>query len=1120
MTGVDVVILVALSEEFDTFQKYDFYELGEKEELGPFSQYRFSFFDKHNVSRNGVVVLVNDMGSKIRDATIEACRQHGPRIVINAGISGRLNTDAKLGDLVIPSHINLYAERGAAVQSGKGYVLQAGGSAIPIERELRNSISEPQFLSKVGFPTFLDFCSIHGFHLTESDIEKTKAWITEGEVSQSPNAVVGPFAVGPLVGKAESFKLFLKGTDKNVLAIDMESGYVGDAIENMNRRTRPDFIAIRSVSDTGDQRKKEFDAVGSGAFRQWAMNNIVSILQKFIEHQYEFQDTKEAPSAKQDPPQSLEPSTEQLNLSSSHYADGYPGQNIDRSSLSDAKNSRFSNLRKKNNADQAPVTYEELIEELRSAPNGSLFLVEGAGGCGKSSMLRFVEDELNIADDAHKSIYINSRIVFEQMPERQADIAILDFFEKALQSYKDSDARLIVLFDELFGHPREEPIVEALLSVLDRMNGKAVLAFGFDHYETSKSKNGDKDGLYLYKKRYEAEFRLKNTNIFDRSKALPVIRGMLETGQDLDQSTTAEDIYGIALKLGFPYLNAFVVSLLLENRGKRLFEQSRSSTEFILHAMRDELKRREEKVKSGISFDDICVEALRVHIPELRRKGVSKDREWHRDYFDDNFAQFPKLVQTSFIANAVAHLMEFPPDGSHQLFKSLEIDHEDFYSIVFGCDVTSSIKDLLHNEELEERLLRSAVSICDKLKGPSLSFALYLAGRAVSPNGKSIAKDIFKLTDFLLENDLSETSAKDVRTISAVSNEDKFLRLATRTHFISAAYSGDADLTSEYIRRVINDPVEESLNRTFHLEYYGDHPARSFGSASISVRLELDETSEAWKRTRGVLQHRIRAAITQKTFSQVHKIHILTYFCILKSKHEQGLLSEWEVSEASEILQQLKNFLIDIGEQLTGFLHVLEHALQFDRYDLVDVIENLYKIKTIPRFGWVSRGFGTEVEGVETVGSHVLGSLILADILLPDLYPHMTLQEHYRVKDLLLTHDIGEAFVGDFHPSDQTKREEEKHAIALIDAMRVYGDYSNLRTFGERFEDFSEGTSQEARLAVAFDKLDAIFQALFYKEKFESTDEFQHFLSENFSRISDVKVRRFAQTILARAGVE
>lgn len=1120
MTDVEVVVLVALAEEFETLNKYGFYELSKREELGPFSQYYFSFYDKHKTRRQGVVVLVNDMGSTARDATNEVCHRHNPRIVINIGISGRLNTDAKLGDLVIPSYINLYAERGAAIQKGESYELQPGGSNVTIERELRNSISEPDFLNLANLPTFFDFCSSREVFLTEADIKKTQDWLDSGDVARSPKALVGPFAVGPFVGKAESFKDFLRATDKNVLAIDMESGYVGDTIESMRRQIRPDFIAIRAISDPGDQRKSEFDAVGNGAFRKWAMNNIITMLQRFLENQIELAHISEKFLTPSHPHHELPPTTGSSNMMGRHYADAYPGQKICKSATLEEKNRRFSNLRRKGDEGHDPIPYEQFIEELRSAPDGARILVEGPGGCGKSSMLRFIEEELNIGDDTHKSIYINSRAVFEQIPKQQMEVGAVDFFRNALRTYEQKDARLVVLLDELFGHPREETIVEALLSVLGEMDAKAVLAFGFDHYETSKSKNDSKDGLYLYRKRYDFEFRLKNTNISDRNKALAVIGGMLDTIPDLDPRLSADEIYDRAFNLGFPYLNAFVVSLILDNLRKPLFEKCRSSTDFILHAMRDELRRREEVMKFGISFEDICVEALRVHIPELRRRGVSKSREAQRDYFDDNFAQFPKLVQTSLIANAVAYLMEYPPDGSQQLFKRLEIDSDDFYSIVFGCDVTSSIKDLLHDEDLEEKLLKSAVSICNKMKGPSLSFALYLAGRAVSPNGKEIAKDIFRLTDFLRDNNFSENSAKDVRAISSVSKEDKFLRLATRTHFISAAYSGDAELTSEYIGRVLRDPVEESLNRTFHLEYYGDHPAQSFGSASISVRLELDEKSIAWKRTRGVLQHRIRRAIAEKNISQIEKIHILTYFCIIKSKHEQGLLSDREIEEASITIQQLKKFSIDLGRQLTGFLRVLEHALQLDRYDLIDVIEHLFRIKTTPRFGWVSRGFGAEDEHVETVGSHVLGSLLLADILLPDLYPHMTFQERYRVMVLLLTHDVGEAFVGDFDPNDHSKREEEKRAVELIDAMRVYGDFSNLSAFGERFADFSEGASQEAKLAIAFDKLDAIFQAYIYKDKFASTEEFRLFMSENLSRISDVKIRRFAQKILARSGID
>ena len=847
------------------------------------------------------------------------------------------------------------------------------------------------------------------------------------------------------------------------------------------------------------------------------MNNIVQIIQHFLEKEAEFPEKPISDVAKIERlPRNSPPNGEKVQH---HYAESYPGQKVNTRADIDAKNNRFSNLRRSVDGEHHSITYQEFLEELLSAADGAKYLVEGAGGCGKSSMLRFAEDEINNMADQHYAIYVNSRLVFDVLPNQQADIAAREYFKNILSINAKKGAKLVVLLDELFGHPREEMVVTALLDVLASIKGKAVLAFGFDHYETSKSNRGSHDGLYLYRMRYDAEFRLKNTNVFEPKKTIPIIEGILQTTDPIIIGTTAKNILDEVKRLGFPYLNTFVVSLVLENHGKRLFEESRSSTEFILHAMRDELKLRLDGSSMQVKFDDICVEALRVHIPELSRKGVSQKREWLREYYDENFAQFPKLVQTSLIANAVAKLMAYPPSGSQQLFESLEIDPQDFYSIVFGCDVTSSIKDLLHNEELEDRLLRSAISICDKVEGPSLSFALYLAGRAVSANGKAIAKEIFRLTNFLREKDPADMSMKDVRSISSVSREDKFLRLATRTHFISAAYAGEADITSEYIRRVLNDPIEESLNRTFHLEYYGDHPTKSFGSASISVRLELDDSSEGWKRTRGVLTQRITSAIANAEFSQVHRIHILTYFCIIKNKHEAGTLSKEEISDAKDIVNKLKPFTVELGKQLTGFLQVLDYVLQFDRFDIVDIIKKLYSIKITQRFGWVSRNFGPKGESLETVGSHVLGALLLADILLPDFYPHMKAHEVQKVKDILLTHDIGEAFVGDFHPNNQEKREEEKRAIALIDSMRVYGDFSNLRSFGSRFEEYSDGMTFEAKLAMGFDKLDAIVQAMIYKHKFNNIEEFDNFVSENLGRISDVKIRKFAQRVLSRAGI-
>lgn len=1110
MQNYDVLLLIALTEEMETFSKYGFFKLEAKQNVGPFLFYEFTFYDKHKKKRRGALLVANEMGSKMRDAAISFCKRFRTTLAINAGISGRLNSDARIGDVVLANEINLYAERSAAVQQGVSYTLQAGGSAISIDRTLRNSVSETSFSQSVGFPSFINFCTKYSFDISAEHAKKCEQWIEEGNVAGNPRIVVGNFACGSIVGKAEAFQDFLRSTNKNLIAIDMESGFAGDAILNLEEDEQPKFLSIRAISDPGNQDKKTFDSVGHGAFRQWAMHNIVVLIKKYLSHEADFQDHQTIVQVNN-------PLEQNGVEASSQYTEVYPGQSIDPSTSTELRNMRYSNLRKESEGLTKFSNYQQFLSELLSANPGARFLVEGSGGCGKSSMLRFAEIEINQSEDCHRAVYINSRKLFEKLPVDQVDEAIGSILLDLIGPTLREDESLIVLLDELFGHKREEALVSGMLNLANARKGKVLLAFGLDHYETSKTSANSPDGLYLFKIKYDAEFKLKNTNIVDDTKAIPLISGLLATGHNEIRNLNAKDVLRMIRDLGFPYINAFVISLVLDNRGKKLYRDCRSSTDFILHAMRDELNLRQKSSSENVTFTDVCIESLRTHTPELSKQRISPKRLKIQNYYDENFAQFPKLVQTCLIANAVAELMKYPPEGSRQLFDTYEIKSAHFYSIVFGCDVTACIKDLLHDADLEERLLKSALSICDNIEGPSLSFALYLAGRAVSANGKLIAKDIFKLTSFLVDDQSKFPKIDDIRSISEVSQDDKFLRLAIRTHFISAAYSEDLGRTTEYIGRVLSDPVEESLNRTFHLEYYGDHPLNTSGSASISVRLDLDESATGWKRTRGVLYHRISKAIATHSFSQIQRIHVLTYFCIVKAKHEIGGLDSSEKQEAQELLSSLKTFSFEIGDQLSDFLKVISFALKFDRFDILDVITHLYQIKLLPRFGWIHRSFGLNDNSVETVGSHILGAMLLADILLPDLYPHLNESEISKIKDLILSHDIGEAFVGDYHPSDNDKRDEERGAISLLHAMSIYGNFSNIRHYKGRFNDFSKATSHESKIANSLDKLDSIIQAYIYLDKFRSHDELKRFMSENLDRIIDPKLKKFAQEVIARA---
>ena len=156
---------------------------------------------------------------------------------------------------------------------------------------------------------------------------------------------------------------------------------------------------------------------------------------------------------------------------------------------------------------------------------------------------------------------------------------------------------------------------------------------------------------------------------------------------------------------------------------------------------------------------------------------------------------------------------------------------------------------------------------------------------------------------------------------------------------------------------------------------------------------------------------------------------------------------------------------------------------------ILDFIEEIGVLKNIPRTGWRFRG----IKDAESVADHCyrvsLLSMILADVLKAEDIP----LDVEKVMRLALLHEIAEARIGDvpfpalkYIPED-IKVDAEQAAVSAMLA-----DFGSL---GEKYtclwEEFEEGTSLEAKLVRAVDKLELMIQAFEYEKiGYRSLDKF------------------------------
>jgi 5'-deoxynucleotidase YfbR-like HD superfamily hydrolase/nucleoside phosphorylase len=1094
---IDLLVIVALPEEADYLERAGFYALKSGGRLQKFPYSTFEFLDNERRSRKAVLVQVGEVGDRARDVTAIFCPYFAPSLVVNLGISGRVGDDAKVGDVVIPTQLNQYDFQAAIVDENSEYKLLPGGRSAPLDQGIRFHAISNEFKRGLKLPTLRAFCASADIALSQTDTGKCDVWQSEGKLSANPTIVNGPFAVGVSVAKSQQFSHeVLRKTNRNVLAVDMESVLIASALESLEKM--PKYYSIRAISDPGTAEKKQFDAVGRGAIRFWAMSNIAIVFKQLIEHAPIF--GRAGAAAKQTPARDSVTSHRARN-----WIGDFPGQNVLESSQIDWLNKRFCNIRRVSPKPDSS-SFENLLDEIISGGPGKNYLVQGHGGCGKTAILIALASKIERRNDGSVAL-INLRDLRGELEGNRVGDAG-NYFSTRYAEQLRPGRRLFLLLDELHGDPSETEIVKAILAELAPVEPTVVLAFGIDHFRAHRRGFESSASSIVRDLEYEAEYDLKNLRLADTSRVGDLVTGMIKT------STTKYDpaIEGLIVegltRLGFSYVNHFVISIYLHNYRKPSFRDKQNSTDFILKAMKDLYERSKPSMKA-VSFEAMCVEALRVHSTGLRgARNGAPDLNVRRLY-DDLYGRFPKVVQTALIANAILHLLTASSDD--EAFSQHNIDADSFYRMVFGNDVNACIKDLLSDETTELQILRSATAILDAVEIPRLSFALYLLGRARSQRGSQIAREALHKATTLLTNALA-TPLK-TQSASSLTEDQKFEMLAVRTLFISKSIFNDEEATDTYITRVLENPLEDDLNRSFHLEYYGDQ-----ASGGMDIQLNLEDQGKEWKRTKEVLGARIESALAKRTFSNFDRICVLTYFCFVKTRHESFSLAANERKEYQNLIGRLRKSSFNMGDTLVSFLDMLERNLERSTFNYIDAILELYALKDIPRAGWVAehRDFNPGGGTVETVAAHTLGAIFLAQLLCRQIKGFPADAEN-NVIAMLITHDFGEAYIGDYIPTDGVAKAKEPAAVARIESLSTYKHLSSLRGVASRFREFEAGSSQVAAVAKQLDKLDAIFQATVYAKRFKDKEDRRSFFEYHLDLIRTAELRAIAVEVTERA---
>ena len=265
--AADLVFLVALREEFRVF-----YELAGEPESNEVQGHTYYSFQIGG--RRCRATLIGEMGPEAAVLSTERAIEHwNPGAVVLVGIAGGIHGDARLGDVVVASQLDLYLADTKSVDESVGFPLQHAGRVFQANHAQLQRVRNVEFTHRKEFETWMNDCRARLEQLADNLSELPE---DGSRPRETPALLDGHIASGPTVAASAEFVKWIRARDRKCLAVEMEGG--GAALASNNREVPIPVLVVRGISDHADASKAATDTVGDGVLRTYAMANAVQFV--------------------------------------------------------------------------------------------------------------------------------------------------------------------------------------------------------------------------------------------------------------------------------------------------------------------------------------------------------------------------------------------------------------------------------------------------------------------------------------------------------------------------------------------------------------------------------------------------------------------------------------------------------------------------------------------------------------------------------------------------------------------------------------------------------------------------------------------------------------------------
>lgn len=682
--------------------------------------------------------------------------------------------------------------------------------------------------------------------------------------------------------------------------------------------------------------------------------------------------------------------------------------------------------------------------------------ISGQAGTQKSYVLQmlYVCLRIDMSEHSFEPLYINCDKIRDLILEENQINVVNDIFTGL---HFDEGRTPLFIIDGILNVVTDECRLDFSLKREMEAYEDAVYVIGVNNVFSDNKIRLNKSNFVRSK--YELNLNLYPISLYDKDKCIEYI----STLEDLPFDS-GKDVYHMLNKSGVLSIDERIVRILCEE-GDLSF--SGDIVDIFEREILNYLGGDEELLKkgAGIVFDFAY---------------GSKELDFH----DKSTILILRLIclEQTFLNYfiAIKHLNDLENYEYTQDFS--------FFQMIFPKEITHFITSRINNYSKYEGVILSLAQRYNEMDPMGKSRISFFLGRIKNFNYRIKAEE-------LLHNYYEETKACITQRIiddkyngkpykKEEYKQDLFL---LRGISVSLIYCSDNAVLIEYIKSLIENELSNSINRGFHLEYYGDK--RYLPNQNM---LDYEDNVKLGERTLRILFNKVDGQIKSKKYAPSILLEVFTITSLLQARIEidRRIISfniKPYIEKCCDIIPEFLSCVTIEDNIIKSFFHMVLN--DFKKYIGQDdfvfspmrYLSNYYlPAKDVKRTGWVMQG----IDDPESIVEHMYACWFIGLIFLPNECNEIKGYNKQEILDMLIVHDLAETKLSDIPKYEKVKYpnydKQENYEMLSILLKGTYSSMGTMSHFVEAWNDWYLMENENACIAKDIDTIQAIYQFLIY----------------------------------------